>query len=286
MTITHDAPSVAAEASVRAIINYVDRMDEWPKFHAQDHARDNLHYDPHVMEIRDGRSFRQTPSLDREGLALVDHRTRMKNFRDPDEVRAIYLPEVEQLVRDLTGATSVVMLPGGGFVRYAERSAHFGTGQNTQPARFPHIDWTPKTAPGLILDSPFGVAAASLKPGQRLVGYNIWRVISEPPQDVPLAVCDARSIAREDLMAADGVYDFGDPSTWWESEAFLLKHNPGHRWVYFRDMRPDEALVFRAYDNEPGWRAGVPHSAFDAPDCPLDAPGRMSIEARAYAVFD
>ncbi len=286
MTIATEArrPSTAG-TTVRATVNYAAAMDARPKFHAQDHGRDNLVFDPHVVEIADARRFASAPSLDREGITLVDHRTAVKNFRDPDEVRSVYLPELEQLVRDVTGATSVIMLPGGGFVRYAERSPHFGTGENTQPARFPHIDWTENTAPGLI-DSPFGTKKVDLRPGQRLEGYNIWRAISEPPQDVPLAVCDSRSITKDELVYADGVYDFGEPSTWWESEAFLLKHSPNHRWLYYRDMRPDEALIFRSYDNGAEWRAGIPHTAFDAPDCPPDAPGRMSIEARAIAVFD
>ena len=71
-----------------------------------------------------------------------------------------------------------------------------------------------------------------------------------------------------------------------ELEAYLLMHNPAHRWLYYRDMRPDELLIFRGYGNEPTWRAGVPHSAFDDPSCPPGAPPRVSIEARVYAIYD
>jgi hypothetical protein len=277
--------AVLQEATVEAPINYVAAMSERPKFHAQDHKRDNLRYDTRVMPITDARDWRQPPSLDLEGAALVDSPTKVSDFRDPDEVRRVYLPEVEELIRRATGAAQVFMLGGGGLVRYAERSPHFGTGMNTQPARFPHMDFTSATAPGLV-DNVFGSSKVALKPGQRLVGYNIWRAISGPPQDVPLAVCDARTVERSDLMEADGVYDEGEPSTWWELEAFLLKHNPRHRWLFFRNMRPDEALVFRAYDNLPGWRSGVPHTAFDDPSCPPGGPARVSIEARAFAVYD
>jgi hypothetical protein len=86
-------------------------------------------------------------------------------------------------------------------------------------------------------------------------------------------------------VAADGVYDDGDPSTWWELEAYLLRHNPAHRWLYYRDMQPDEVLVFRGYGNEPVWKAGVPHSAFDDSSWPPNGPARVSIEARAFAVY-
>jgi hypothetical protein len=210
----------------------------------------------------------------------------VRTYRDPEELKGVYLAEVEDLVRRVTGASRVFMLPGGGMVRYADRSPYFRSGMNTQPARFPHVDFTPNTAPGLA-DNVFGSRALELKTGQRLIGYNIWRVFSDPPQDVPLAVCDARTVSHDDLMPADGVYDEGeDRSRWWELEAYLLRHNPRHRWIYFRDMRPDEALMFRAYDNAPGHPPGVPHTAFDDPSCPPGGPARVSVEARAYVVFD
>jgi hypothetical protein len=285
--LTTRAAIAAAEpvTKVKGTINYLGGMDLRPKFHAQEHGRDNLRYDPHVVTIENARAWQEPPSLQREGIALVSHPTAVTDFRDPDEVRRIYLPEIEELVRRVTKAVRVVVLPGGGLVRYTERSPYFRTGVNTQPARFPHVDFTPHTAPGLAPDV-FGTRAAELRSGQRLVGFNIWRVVSEPPQDVPLAVCDARTVAREDLVPGDGVYDDGDPATWWELEAFLVRFNPGHRWLYFRDMRPDEALVFRSYDNETNWRAGVPHSAFDDSSCPPNSPPRVSVEARAFAIYD
>jgi hypothetical protein len=273
-----------AGRTVEATINYIGPMEERPKFHAQDHGRDNLRYDPHTVSIYDARSMRDQPSLEREGVVLARNKTAVRDFRDPDEVRRVYSPEIESLILEVTGAERVVLLGAGGLVRYSERSPHFGTGMNTQPARFPHVDFTPRTSPGLVADV-FGTKAVELKPGQRLVGYNIWRAISGPPQDVPLAVCDSRTVARDDLLAADGVYDDGDPSMWWELEAYLLRHNPAHRWLYYRDMQPDDVLVFRGYGNEPVWKAGVPHSAFDDPSCPPGGPARVSIEARAFAIY-
>jgi hypothetical protein len=277
--------TAGAAGLLEAPVNYLGPMDERPKFHAQDHRRDNLRYDPHVVRIEDARRFAVPASLEREGLTLVRAATRVADFRDPEQVRQVYLPEVRRLVAEATGASRVEVLGAGGLVRYAERSPYFGTGMNTQPARFPHLDFTSSTAPGLV-ENVFGAERVPLKRGQRLVGYNIWRALSPAPQDVPLAVCDARTVSRTDLVPADGVYDEGDPSTWWELEAYLLRYNPQHRWLYFRDMQPDEVLVFRAYDNAPSWRAAVPHTAFDDPSCPPDAVPRMSVEARAFAVFD
>ncbi len=273
-----------AGATVQAPINYLGDMTERPKFHAQDRGRDNLRFDTRVMPISDARTWTEAPSLDREGAALVPHKTAVRDFYDPEQRSGLYLDEVEELIREVTGASKVFVLRGGGMIRYAERSPLYKTGVNTQTAHFPHIDFTPATSPGLA-ETVFGAGKVVVRPGQRLVGYNIWRVVSDPPQDIPLAVCDSRTVERQDLMEADGVYDAGPPP-WMELEAFAVRHNPRHRWFYFRDMRPDEALVFRAYDNQPGFRAGVPHTAFDDPTCPPDAPPRVSVEARAFALFD
>ncbi|MFZ1991226.1 MAG: CmcJ/NvfI family oxidoreductase, partial [Alphaproteobacteria bacterium] len=145
-------------------------------------------------------------------------------------------------------------------------------------------DCTEHTSAGLVERPIFGAKKEVLKPGQRLVGYNIWRVVSEPPHDQPLAVCNGQTVARSDLVYADGVYDYG-AKPWMTSEAFLVKHNPRHRWIYFSDMRPDEALIFRTFASSDG-AIGIPHVAFEDPTCPASATGRISVEAHVYAIFD
>jgi hypothetical protein len=278
------ADDVQLGRTVEGVISYFGGAPEKPTFHAQDHRRDNWRPDPHRVAFHDARSWARPPSLDREGFALVPHRTAIKDFSDRDEVRARYGLELAELIRELTGARKVVGFPFG-HMRFSARSPDYKTGANSQPAHFPHVDCTPRTAHGIVESKVFNIAREELKPGERLVGYNVWRVVSEPPQDAPLAVCDVRTVARQDLVEADGTYDYGEPP-WMTSEAYLVRHNPAHRWAYFKDMRPDEALVFRAYGNEPDWIAGAPHCAFDDPTCPADAGARVSVESRAYAVFD
>ena len=270
--------------TVEGVIRYFGDAPAKPTFHAQDHDRDNWRPDTHPVTFHDARSWTTPPSLGREGFALVPHRTAIKDFGDREAVRAGYPSELAELIRGLTGAKRVVGFPFG-HMRFSKRSPRCKTGANSQPASFPHVDCTPRTAHGLVESKIFGIAKEELKPGEHLVGYNVWRVISEPPQDTPLAVCDVRTVTREDLIEADGVYDYDEPP-WMTSEAYLVRHSPAHRWAYFKDMRPDEALVFRAYGNERDWIAGAPHCAFDDPTCPAEAGARVSVEARAYAVFD
>jgi hypothetical protein len=271
--------------TVEASISYFGEMPaEKPTFHAQDHRRDNWRADNRTVTFHDGRSWRRPPSLGREGVTLVSHKTGISNFEDRDEVRAKYARELEELILGATGAKRVVGFPFG-HLRFSPRTERYKTGSNSQPAHFPHVDCTPRTSHGLIDNSVFGVGREPLEPGEVLIGFNVWRVVSQPPQDWPLAVCDVQTVARQDLIEADGVYDYGD-GPWDRYEAYLVRHNPAHRWIYFSDMRPDEVLIFRGYGNEARWIAGAPHSAFADPTCPEEAGGRISVEARAYAVFD
>jgi len=269
--------------TVEATVQYFGSAPEKPTFHAQDHRRDNWAPDIQLMRFYDARGSADPPRLDREGLALAEHKTKIRDFSTPSLSGPAYRRELEELIQGLTGASRVVAYSNGN-MRFSPRSPHYKTGQNTQPAHFPHVDCTRSTSAGLVERPWFGVKKETLSPGQRLVGYNVWRVVSEPPHDQPLAVCDGRSVAREDLITADGVYDYGD-KPWMTSEAFLVKHNPKHRWIYFSDMRPDEALIFRTFEASDG-AIGIPHVAFVDPTCPPNATGRVSVEAHVYAIFD
>jgi hypothetical protein len=275
-------PARVPAGQVEGRINYLGAMSVRPRFYAVDYSRDNLVIDGRMMSISNARLSSPPPSLDREGFTLVPHHSPVSEFRDMEAVQRIYLPEIEQLMLGLTGAQRVLMTPGA-VLRFGERSKEYGSRVNTRPARFTHVDYTPQSAPGL-LKPLLDAAGIELRPGQRYAGYNIWRVLSEPPQDVPLAVCDARSLAPGDLVTGDAVFDAPNQPEW-GFEAFLVRHNAAHRWSYFPEMRRDEALVFKAYDTDPSQPVRVPHVAFDDPGCPAGATPRASVEVRCFALF-
>ena len=268
--------------TVEGRINYLDQMGVRSRFYAVDYSRDNLVLRSEAVPIRDARQVAGPASLDREGFTLRPHRTTVADFRDQEQVQRIYLPEIEWFMLDLTRAAKVIMT-GGAVLRFGERSPEFGSRVNTRPARFTHVDYTPVSAPGLLKSA---LERGSFQPraGQRYAGYNIWRVLSEPPQDVPLAVCDARSVAPQDLVPGDAIFDApGAPE--WGFEAYLVRHNPAHRWSYFSNMDRNELLVFKAYDTDPTRPIRVPHCAFDDPSCPPGVPPRASVEVRCFAFF-
>ncbi len=266
--------------SVEGMINYVGEMSVRPQFFARDYSRDNLVIDAEPMPVRDMRSWRDAVSLENEGFMLTDHKSAVVDFRDEAAVRGTYIDEVRGLIQALTGANRVLMSPGA-ILRFGERSGEYRKSFNSRPARFVHVDVTPDSAPGLFKS----VLGPDAPWPRRVVGYNVWRVISEPPQDVPLGVCDVRSIAAQDRVRADAIFD-PEEGEGFSFEAFLLKHNPDHRWAYFSGMTRDEALVFKNYDSEADQGGGVPHVAFDDPSCPDGVAPRASIEARGYALYE
>ncbi len=259
-----------------APIAYSARSAFRPRYHANDHSRDTVEIELHDMAITDARNI--ATSLDVEGFTLVPHRSAVGDFTDKAEVSAIHIAEIEALIVSQSGA-DIAVVSSPGVLRFSERSALAGKLDNSLPARFAHVDVSDATAAEF--------AARSAPPGKtvrRFAHYNVWRVISSPPQDVPLAVCAAGSFSTDDLIAADAVFDMvGQPD--WSFEGHVFAHHPEHRWHWFSDMNRDEALIFKTNDSQPGLARNVPHVAFDHPDVPTDCPPRASIEMRGIAYW-
>ena len=260
---------------VRAPIAYLRPMSVRTRYHANDTSRDLLDHDPHVMTICDARAATDPPRLDREGFALIAHKSRVSDFtQDAD----LYREEIIALVRAQSGADAVAVTSPG-VLRFSERDTQSGRLNNSRPARFAHVDINDPTA-AAFADHP----APADRTIRRFAHFNVWRVMSLPPQDVPLALCDARSVAAGDLFEADAVFDEpGKPE--WSFVGLVLAHSPAHRWHWFNDMTHDEVIMFTTNDSDRAAPHCVPHVAFDNPACPADATPRSSIEMRAVAYW-
>jgi hypothetical protein len=273
--------AVAGTRTVTGLVNYLGAMTERPRYFANDHSRDVRVVDPRYMPIEDARTRATAPSLTREGFTILEHRSAVADFRDPDEVARTYPGEIQALVQQLSAADAVVVRPPPqGILRFSEALQESGKLHNSWPARFAHVDVSDATVRGFK-------ERARPQNGRALVRYayyNVWRVITPPPQDVPLAVCDPRTLAAEDLVAADAVFDeAGKPE--FSFEALLVQHSERHRWSYFSGMSRDEALVFKTHDSDPAEPHHVAHAAFDDPGCGPGAVPRGSIEMRALAYW-
>ncbi len=273
-------PSVAAE------INYLMSGVTDSIWYAADSWRSHMPLNPQLMRIEDLRDAGDRMSLDRQGIHLADAPCAVKDFLDREVAAKVLIPELEAVVRRVTGASRVVV--GRMWVhRHSDRSERFGEEGTTYPGRYAHIDYSdltgPITARQMLGEDP---DADRLMQG-RFAIYNLWKAISEPPQDTPLAVCDATSVAAEDLIISHVVLGPPqDPAKESKLQTNMVQHNPNHRWVYYSGMTRDELLMFRGYDSDPARFRRVPHTAFDDPSAGPDAPPRESIDIRCVAFFD
>ncbi len=227
------------------------------------------------MRIEDGRPLVSGFSLDATGFEFVGHKTGVRDFFDAEELKRVYYPEVEALVKKTSGASRVVVfdhtLRSGD---EAEREARLVR----EPVFNVHNDYTEWSGPQRVRDLLPEEAEELLR--QRFAIIQVWRAINQPIQSNPLAIADARSLAPEDLIRAERRY----PNR--VGETYRISYNPHHRWFYFPRMRRDEALVFKVYDSATDGRARfTAHSSFNDPTTPAGAPPRQSIEARTLAFF-
>lgn len=228
----------------------------------------------HQVPIRDARPLIGELSLDNEGFVLLHHQTAVKNLYDEDEIASVYYPECEHVVKKATGASRVVAFDH--IVRNAEMSSKGNTIKG--PAKRVHDDYTAWSAPQRVRDLMGAEAEELLK--HRFAIINLWRPIRGPVLESPLALCDAQSLAEEDLVASDLKY----PDR--TGETYSITYNPNQRYYYFPEMQADEAVLIRCFDSKPvGAARFSAHTGFDDPTSPPDAPPRESLEVRTLVFF-
>jgi hypothetical protein len=194
---------------------------------------------------------------------------------DTGQLEAVYYPEIEQLVREISGASRVVVFDHTlrtGDVAERERR------RIREPVLWAHNDYTEWSGPQRVREILPDEAEELLR--HRFAIIQVWRAINRPIQSNPLALVDARSVLPADLIPAERRY----PNR--VGETYQLAHSPGHQWFYFPLMRRDEALVFKVYDSQTDGRARfTPHTSFQDPTSPIGAAPRQSIEVRTFAFF-
>src|SRR4051794_32521951 len=97
--------------SVKGELNYLKPGGAKPRTYTYDppdgNPRTNQIPDLRTLPIRDARGLASEVSVDEEGFGLVQHRSAVTDFYDDDEMKRVYYPEAERLLRDITGARRV-----------------------------------------------------------------------------------------------------------------------------------------------------------------------------------
>src|SRR3954447_21997512 len=200
-----------ARAGVEAEINYVRNppSDRTAKLEYVTEAEEHntmVTLPGTPMWITDGRGL--MTDLDREGFRLVRFPSAVADFHRLQEDPAVdqqYMAETAAMLEELTGAAQVFML-GGGKKRYGESAVDkLAPLTNAKPARYPRADNTDASAEELARMMDMFVPEIDVQGHARYAMYNVWRPISPPPQDFPLAVCDAQSVAPSDEVTVTAI---------------------------------------------------------------------------------
>jgi hypothetical protein len=234
-------------------------------------------YRPQMVRIENARPIAGGLSLDVEGLAVVRRPTAVRDFWDEAQTLALGHPEAAQLVKDVTGASRVVVFDHT-LRRRTPGTADRTEGAARQPAVRVHVDQTVASGPQRVRDI-MGDQAEALLEGRAAI-INVWRPIGHPARDWPLAVADARSISPENLVGSDLIFPHR------RGEIYVLAHDASQRWLYVPDLQPDEAMLIKCWDSDASVARFAPHTAFEDPTTPPGTPPRESIEFRTIAFFD
>ncbi len=271
--------------SVNASVEFLKQRSERPIYYASSAGRNAKHDIDQPMrvvtvEVEDARGradadapreFGQHPS----GFDLLKFPTAVENFLDPDVIEKVYEPEVIDFLQRTTGCYRVHIFDHT--VRASDPALR-EIKNVREPATLVHNDYTSKSG-FVCLDENLGDEAAELAKGRFQI-VNVWRPLSDPVENWPLALVDARSVAREHLV------DTERRSPTHVGEIQLAVHDDAQRWFYFSAMRPDEVLLFKTFDSiDGGTRPCTIHTAIELPDAPPDAKPRESIETRAFVFY-
>ena len=245
-------------------------------------------YSSHGVHIRNARMAPEPFSLDKHGFCLAQHKTKVTDWEAAAAGDSDYAAEVIEVVKKLTGADVVLTMAG-------QLRTSGATGERLQPpAAEAHVDFTPQSAERVAER----VYAAKIPDGpgyQRSICFSLWRPLSAPPQDWPLALCDFRSVNEDEgtpntKVDVDEIPEgdalFADiPGEENMVAASIFYHNPEHRWWYFPNMTDEEVLLIKFHDSDHSraWRAL--HTAFHDTSRP-DAIERHSMEFRGVAYFN
>jgi hypothetical protein len=148
-----------------------------------------------------------------------------------------------------------------------------------EPVRRVHNDQTLTSAPNRVIKH-LAAEEAVRQMQRRFAIVDFWRPIGGTVRRTPLAICDARTLAFDDLLPSDLVY----PD--WVGETYSVAFNPLHRWYWYPRQIPTEATLPKIFDSATDGRTRMTaHTAFDDPRTPADAPPRRSIEIRALLLW-
>jgi hypothetical protein len=231
--------------------------------------------DPRRVTLHNGRLHEKDFALERHGFRFLRHDSKVKEFYDEDEIRRVYYPEMEALIKAESGAKRVVVFDHT--LRTADDELR-ASKKIREVVRRVHNDYTEWSAPQRVRDILPDEAEELLQ--RRFAFIQVWRPIRHPVETYPLAMADAQTLSPADMIVSER----RAPGR--VGQTYAIRYNPAHKWYWFPRMQREEAYVFKVFDSMKDGRARwTAHTAFEDPTTPPHARPRESIEIRTMAFF-
>ncbi|KAF1998236.1 methyltransferase [Amniculicola lignicola CBS 123094] len=249
--------------------------------------RMNFKWEDYKVHIHDARSMKDHFMLDTHGFAYYDDQISpelvgLLRQNEKDTVRELYYPQVENLVKRATGATRVIIFDHTQRKRRLELDNQSNDDGKEQPATMVHCDQSVKGAiRRLRLNiGPREDIETVLK--SRVQMINVWRPLTEPVQDWPLATMDYQTAKETDMHPCDllkGVSEErGQTATFTQAE--------DQKWYYLSNQKSNEVTMIKIWDTLDGASKFCAHAAFNHPSAPVDATPRESVEVRCLVIHE
>jgi len=214
-----------------------------------------------AIPIENLRGKEDSVTLDTAGFQYFHAPTVHKSFVNDDQIRKEYYPESIELIKRLTGASRVEIFDHStslvsstisssssitnwhdvGYIAIRRRipGQIDDSPDNRQPVPNAHVDQTTNPAIARVhRHLPASEAPELLK--KRFQIINLWRPISHPAWDWPLALCDYSSVdtAKDTVPVA---LIFPDR----KGETLGIKYSENYKWKYLYGMTPDEIVLIK-----------------------------------------
>ncbi|KAK4500146.1 hypothetical protein PRZ48_008332 [Zasmidium cellare] len=264
---------------------------EQRSFYATPQNKDFVAKEVQLHDFRSSEDVVQgAKGLDVQGFTYLKHKTKITgpdHLCEGRNVDDIYLPEIEQFMKEVTGAKEVIAWSGvvrrklathqdnnptvqhkkGGdmdkMIDSMPRDTPLIIGRDAdrklEPIRNVHIDFSNQGLRNTVRHCRHdfrkaGKAAldaedAGSKNVPRYACYSVWRPLITVKRD-PLAVCDWRTVDQ------DGIYDadYRNPADNEEGEfmniirIILPPKDDRQKWYYYSNQTPDDVLIIKVGD--------------------------------------
>lgn len=246
------------------------------------------------VSIRDGRQG--APAYADGGFELLTHASAVRDWRDAEEVARVHRREIERLALDFLNCDRALV-----YAPLVRSPVAASATPDYAPIFYVHSDYTddyrsmicgPDRAYRSFLQPVLDEAdldQQALARASRIVMLQFWRNTGAQRPDHPLALCDARTVAANELHAFL-VPEYGGERIEFQTYAVEAPATPTqHEWYTYPALHRDEVLAFRTYDSllaDAGGHFWTPHTAFADPLAGPDAPRRESVEMRVLCLWD